>query len=135
MNNLLVILHPQLESFISDKLFQGYTGPELLASLTVPDWTHSDLYRKELFHIKGNNMTLDGMCSVIDFSFGMGQVLAEALAHRIRQIVSTKERSQEIVQLEGQEKLVHEYTRLGVIANVYTYKTEQRTGHKREMVL
>jgi len=109
MNNLLILLHPQLESFISYKLFEGYTGPELLASLTVPDWTHSDLYRKEQFHVKGNKMTLDGMCSVIDFSFGLGDTFKEALTHRIRQIVSAKEQEREIANLVGQEKLVYEH--------------------------
>lgn len=108
MNNLLIMLHPQLESFISDKLFQGYTGAELLASLTVPDWTHSEMYRREQFHVKGNNMTLDGMCSVTDAAFGLGDTFKEALAHRIRQIVLAKEKTLEITSLEGQEKLVHE---------------------------
>lgn len=108
MNNLLIVLHPQLESFIEYKLIQGYTGPELLASLTVPDWTHSELYRRESFHLNSNNMTLDGMCSVLEFSFGVGHILAEAIAHRIRQIVSAKEREREIATLECQEKLVHE---------------------------
>lgn len=112
MNNFINLLHPQLESFIEDKLFQGYTGPELIETLNVPDWTHSDFYRKEQFHVKGNNMTLDGICSVIDFAFGLGDSFKKALAHRIRQIVSAKERERGIATLMGQEKLVFELSKV-----------------------